>query len=60
MHSIGIMHLGGNLNRVIGMYKAFIWSTMEYALEICIPNALLVKILECCQGDMLHAMLGVP
>ncbi|KAJ2877650.1 hypothetical protein H4R27_006130 [Coemansia aciculifera] len=42
MHSVGITHLGGNLNR------------------ICIPNASLVKVLERCQGDMLHAMLGVP
>ncbi|KAJ2065378.1 hypothetical protein GGI17_000431 [Coemansia sp. S146] len=54
------MHLGGNLNWVIGMYKAFIRHTMEYALEICIPNASLVKILERCQGDMLRTMLGVP
>ncbi|KAJ2092139.1 hypothetical protein GGI09_005931 [Coemansia sp. S100] len=50
MRSVGITHLGGNLNRVIGMYKAFIRPTMEYALEICIPNALLIKALECCQG----------
>ncbi|KAJ2744764.1 hypothetical protein GGI19_006568 [Coemansia pectinata] len=42
------------------MYKAFIRPTMEYALEICIPNASLVKVLERCQGDMLRAMLGVP
>ncbi|KAJ2748951.1 hypothetical protein GGI19_005896 [Coemansia pectinata] len=41
------------------MYKAFIRPTMEYALEICNPNASLVKVLEHCQGDMLHAMLGV-
>ncbi|KAJ2880999.1 phosphatidylinositol kinase- protein kinase tor1, partial [Coemansia aciculifera] len=60
MRSVSITHLGGNLNRVIGMYKAFIRPTMEYALEICIPNASLVKVLERCQGDMLRAMLGVP
>ncbi|KAJ2862968.1 hypothetical protein GGH94_003935 [Coemansia aciculifera] len=42
------------------MYKAFIRPTMEHALEICIPNASLVKVLERCQGDMLRAMLGVP
>ncbi|KAJ1915418.1 hypothetical protein GGI09_005971 [Coemansia sp. S100] len=59
-HSVGITHLGGNLNRVIGMYKAFIRPTMEYALEICIPNTLLIKTLECCQGDMLHVLLRVP
>ncbi|KAJ2419159.1 hypothetical protein GGF41_004749, partial [Coemansia sp. RSA 2531] len=58
--SVGITHLGGNLNRVIGMYKAFIRPTMEYALEICIPNTLLIKVLERCQGDMLHVMLKVP
>ncbi|KAJ2249711.1 hypothetical protein GGI13_004198, partial [Coemansia sp. RSA 455] len=39
---------------------AFIRPTMEYALEICIPNASLIKVLERCQGDMLRAMLGVP
>ncbi|KAJ2064311.1 hypothetical protein GGH13_006168 [Coemansia sp. S155-1] len=60
MRSVGITHLGGNLNRVIGMYKAFIWPNMEYALEICFPNAWLIKVLEHCQGDMLRAMLGVP
>ncbi|KAJ2061386.1 hypothetical protein GGH13_006628 [Coemansia sp. S155-1] len=60
MCSIGSMHLGGNLNWVIGMYKAFIRPTMEYALEICIPNASLIKVLECCQGNMLCTMLGVP
>ncbi|KAJ2754984.1 phosphatidylinositol kinase- protein kinase tor1 [Coemansia pectinata] len=60
MHSVSITHLGGNLNQVIGMYKAFIRPTMEYALEICIPNASLVKVLERCQGNMLRAMLGVP
>ncbi|KAJ2431887.1 hypothetical protein GGF41_000329 [Coemansia sp. RSA 2531] len=60
MRSVGITHLGGNLNRVIGMYKAFIRPTMEYTLEICIPNASLIKVLERCQGDMLRAMLGVP
>ncbi|KAJ2034143.1 hypothetical protein H4S03_005180 [Coemansia sp. S3946] len=60
MRSVGITHLGGNLNQVIGMYKAFIWPTMEYALEICIPNTSLIKALECCQGDMLRTILGVP
>ncbi|KAJ2685408.1 hypothetical protein IWW39_004297, partial [Coemansia spiralis] len=60
MRSVGITHLGGDLNRVIGMYKAFIRPTMEYALEICIPNASLIKVLERCQGNMLRAMLGVP
>ncbi|KAJ2012418.1 hypothetical protein GGI14_005820 [Coemansia sp. S680] len=60
IHSVGITNLGGNLNWVIGMYKAFIWPTMEYALEICIPNASLIKALECCQGDMLRTILGVP
>ncbi|KAJ2819824.1 hypothetical protein GGI24_004669 [Coemansia furcata] len=60
MCSISIMHLGGDLNRVISMYKAFIRPTMEYALEICVPNASLIKVLEHCQGDMLHTMLGVP
>ncbi|KAJ2882124.1 hypothetical protein H4R27_003647, partial [Coemansia aciculifera] len=49
-------HLGGNLNRVIGMYRAFIRPIMEYTLEICIPNTLLVKVLEACQGDMLCVM----
>ncbi|KAJ2255914.1 hypothetical protein GGI13_001387 [Coemansia sp. RSA 455] len=44
--SVGITNLGGNINQVIGMYKAFIWPTMEYALEICIPNASLIKVLE--------------
>ncbi|KAJ2059166.1 hypothetical protein GGI17_004552 [Coemansia sp. S146] len=58
--NIGITRLGGNLNWVIGMYKAFNWPTMEYALEICIPNASLVKALERCQGDILRAVLGVP
>ncbi|KAJ2339194.1 hypothetical protein GGH92_006828 [Coemansia sp. RSA 2673] len=60
IHSVGITNLGGNLNWVIGMYKAFIWPTMEYALEICIPNASLIKALERCQGDMLRTILGVP
>ncbi|KAJ2065645.1 hypothetical protein GGI17_000189 [Coemansia sp. S146] len=55
---VSITHLGVNLNRVIGTYKAFIRPTMEYVLEICIPNASLVKALERCQGDMLRAMLG--
>ncbi|KAJ2030685.1 hypothetical protein H4S03_006945 [Coemansia sp. S3946] len=58
--SVGITHLGGNLYQVIGMYKAFIRPTMEYALENCIPNTLLIKALECCQGDMLHVLLRVP
>ncbi|KAJ2073627.1 hypothetical protein GGH13_001876 [Coemansia sp. S155-1] len=53
------MHLGGNLNRIIGTYMAFIWPTMEYVLEICMPNASLVEVFECCQGDMLYTMLGV-
>ncbi|KAJ2066149.1 hypothetical protein IW146_008745 [Coemansia sp. RSA 922] len=53
------MHLGGNLYRVIGTYMAFIWPTMEYALEICMSNASSVKVLECCHGDMLYTMLGV-
>ncbi|KAJ2061236.1 hypothetical protein GGI17_003185 [Coemansia sp. S146] len=60
MRSVGITHLGGNFNRGIGMYMAFIRPTMEYALEICIPNASLVKVLKRCQGDMLRAMLRVP
>ncbi|KAJ2086941.1 hypothetical protein GGI09_006604, partial [Coemansia sp. S100] len=60
MRSVGITHSGGNLNRVIGMYKAFIQPTMEYALGICIPNASLIKVLERCQGGMLRTMLGVP
>ncbi|KAJ2056827.1 hypothetical protein GGI17_005994 [Coemansia sp. S146] len=54
---VGITHLGGNLNWAIGMYKAPIWPTMEYALEISIPNASLVNVLERCQGGMLRAML---
>ncbi|KAJ2053595.1 hypothetical protein IW146_005481 [Coemansia sp. RSA 922] len=48
MHSVGITHLGGNLNQAIGTYKAFIRPTMEYALEIYIPNASFIKALECC------------
>ncbi|KAJ2049950.1 hypothetical protein IW146_004133 [Coemansia sp. RSA 922] len=60
MRSVGITHLNGNLNWVIGMYKAFIRPTMEYVLEICIPNASLIKVMECCQEDMLHVMLRVP
>ncbi|KAJ2424328.1 hypothetical protein GGF41_002822, partial [Coemansia sp. RSA 2531] len=58
--NVGITHSGGNLNWVIGMCKAFIRPTMEYALEICIPNALLIKVMERCKGDVLHVMLRVP
>ncbi|KAJ1996503.1 hypothetical protein GGI04_005753 [Coemansia thaxteri] len=60
MCGVGTTNQGGNLNRVVGMYKSFIRPTMEYGLEICLPTVTLVKTLEQCQEDMLRAILGVP
>ncbi|KAI9505731.1 hypothetical protein BX070DRAFT_188028 [Coemansia spiralis] len=60
MRSVGITALGGNLRPVINLYKAFLWPSMEYGLEICLPNKKLIETLERCQGTVLRAILGLP